>query len=271
MLCVLRQARTCGVAAQRRFAGHSKWANIRKKKGGLDAARGELFSKMSRIVEVASRVAKGDRSNVGLAAAISRAKAQRLPKKTLEAAILRGSETKASGPQVEELVYEGTLPGGVGVIAEALTDNKNRTANDVRAIFKKQGGSLAAPNSVAWAWTRVGELEVATEAPASDDAEAPPFDEAQHEALFDAALEAGADDVGDLRAGASHVTVLCEPAKTAAVRDGVLRAGFVVRSTDLVWQPADEVHVDDVDAIGAALDALDDHGDITAVFHNAAL
>ena len=128
-------------AGQRRhFAGHSKWANIRKKKGGLDAARGDLFAKLSRNVEVASRVAKGDRSSIGLASAISRAKDQRLPKKTLEAAIARGAEGKAAGADVEQLTYEGTLPGGVGVVVDALTDNKNRTANDVRSIFRKHGG-----------------------------------------------------------------------------------------------------------------------------------
>ena len=248
-------------AGQRRhFAGHSKWANIRKKKGGLDAARGDLFAKLSRNVEVASRVAKGDRSSIGLASAISRAKDQRLPKKTLEAAIARGAEGKAAGADVEQLTYEGTLPGGVGVVVEALTDNKNRTVNDLRTAFRRAGGALGAPNSVVWAWRRVGELRIAGVA-----------GDAAHEALFDAASEHGAEDIGDL-GDDDGVLVSCAADDTAAVRDGVGAAGFEVSSVDLVWSPNAEVEVEEGggDALLSALDALDDLGDVAAVFHNAA-
>ena len=257
-------------AGQRRhFAGHSKWANIRKKKGGLDAARGDLFAKLSRNVEVASRVAKGDRSSIGLASAISRAKDQRLPKKTLEAAIARGAEGKAAGADVEQLTYEGTLPGGVGVVVDALTDNKNRTANDVRSIFKKHGGALGAQNSVAWAWARVGELRVEAAARDGDGAPAAAFDAAAYEALFDAALEAGADDVDDFSPGGAEVLVRSDPASAAAVRDALAAAGLHVAATELVWRPAADVDVGDADAVGGALLALEDHPDVAAVFSNA--
>ncbi|KAH8052287.1 hypothetical protein JL721_10927 [Aureococcus anophagefferens] len=241
-------------AGQRRhFAGHSKWANIRKKKGGLDAARGDLFAKLSRNVEVASRVAKGDRSSIGLASAISRAKDQRLPKKTLEAAIARGAEGKAAGADVEQLTYEGTLPGGVGVVVDALTDNKNRTANDVRSIFRKHGGALGAQNSVAWAWARVGELRVEAAARDGDGAPAAAFDAAAYEALF----------------GGAEAARTTDPASAAAVRDALAAAGLHVAATELVWRPATDVDVGDADAVGGALVALEDHPDVAAVFSNA--
>ena len=255
----------------RHLAGHSKWANIRKKKGGLDAARGDLFAKLSRNVEVASRLAKGDRSHITLSSAISRAKQQRLPKKTLEAAVDRGAAAGGGGGDVQHLTYEGTLGGGVGVIVDALTDNKNRTANDVRSIFKKHGGALAAQNSVAWAWRRVGELRV--ERAAAAGGAAAPLDAAAHEVLFEAALEGGADDVDDLVEGSTEVRVVSEPAATAAVRDALGAAGFAV-AMELVWVPDGEVDVPDgdaADAVGQALDALDDHADVAAVFHNARL
>lgn len=248
------------LVVRRGLAGHSKWANIKKKKGGLDAARADIFTKLSRTVEVASRLAKGDRSHHVLASAVARAKAARLPKKTMDAAIARGGETRTAGADVQFLTYEGSLPGGVGVVVEALTDNKNRTVNDLRTAFRRAGGALGAPNSVVWAWRRVGELRIAGIA-----------GDAAHEALFDAASEHGAEDIGDL-GDDDGVLVSCAADATAAVRDGVGAAGFEVSSVDLVWSPDAEVDVEEGggDALLSALDALDDLGDVAAVFHNAA-
>ena len=137
---------------RRSLAGHSKWANIRHKKGGKDAAKADQFQKLAKVIETSSRLAGGDRSHPALASALSRAKDARMPKKTVDAAVSRGGADKTAGAGLEELVYEGSLPGGVGVIVDALSDNKNRTAGEVRATFKKHGGALGAPGSCA-AWT----------------------------------------------------------------------------------------------------------------------
>jgi YebC/PmpR family DNA-binding regulatory protein len=173
----------------RRLAGHSKWANIRHKKGGKDAAKADQFQKLAKVIETSSKLAGGDRSHPALASALSRAKDARMPKKTVDAAVSRGGADKAAGAGLEEMIYEGTLPGGVGVIVDALSDNKNRTAGEVRATFKKHGGALGAPGSVAWNWSRVAELRPT--APEGG------FDEEARDRLFEAAVEAGADDVVD--------------------------------------------------------------------------
>ena len=132
---------------RRSLAGHSKWANIRHKKGGKDAAKADQFQKLAKVIETSSKLAGGDRSHPALASALSRAKDARMPKRTVDAAVTRGGADKTAGAGLEELVYEGTLPGGVGVIVDALSDNKNRTAGEVRATFKKHGGALGAPSA----------------------------------------------------------------------------------------------------------------------------
>ena len=174
---------------RRSLAGHSKWANIRHKKGGKDAAKADQFQKLAKVIETSSKLAGGDRSHPALASALSRAKDARMPRKTVDAAVSRGGADKTAGAGLEEMIYEGTLPGGIGVIVDALSDNKNRTAGEVRATFKKHGGALGAPGSVAWGWSRVAELRPT--APEGG------FDEEARDRLFEAAVEAGADDVVD--------------------------------------------------------------------------
>ena len=236
---------------RRSLAGHSKWANIRHKKGGKDAAKADQFQKLAKVIETSSRLAGGDRSHPALASALSRAKDARMPKRTVDAAVTRGGADKTAGAGLEELVYEGTLPGGVGVIVDALSDNKNRTAGEVRATFKKHGGALGAPGSVAWGWSRVAELRPT--APEGG------FDEEARDRLFEAAVEAGADDVVD-------DAVFADPALSASIRDALDAAGFVVEASDRIWIPEDRV---DAQAPHAALDALDALDDVSAVWHNA--
>ena len=236
---------------RRSLAGHSKWANIRHKKGGKDAAKADQFQKLAKVIETSSKLAGGDRSHPALASALSRAKDARMPKRTVDAAVTRGGADKTAGAGLEELVYEGTLPGGVGVIVDALSDNKNRTAGEVRATFKKHGGALGAPGSVAWGWSRVAELRPT--APEGG------FDEEARDRLFEAAVEAGADDVVD-------DAVFADPATVTAIRDALDAAGFVVEASDRIWIPEDRV---DAPPPHAALDALDALDDVSAVWHNA--
>ena len=174
---------------------------------------------------------------------------------TVDAAVSRAprgaARDKTAGPRrrstpPEELVYEGSLPKEVGVgIVDALSDNKNRTAGEVRATFKKHGGALGAPGSVAWNWRRVAEIRPAV-----------PVDE---DKLFEVAVEAGADDVVD-------DAVFADPALSASIRDALDAAGFVVEASDRIWIPEDRV---DAPAPHAALDALDALDDVSAVWHNA--
>ena len=241
---------------RRSLAGHSKWANIRHKKGGKDAAKADQFQKLAKVIETSSKLAGGDRSHPALASALSRAKDARMPKKTVDAAVARGGADKTAGGGLEELVYEGTLPGGVGVIVDALSDNKNRTAGEVRATFKKHGGALDAPGSVAWGWSRVAELRPT--APEGG------FDEEARDRLFEAAVEAGADDVVDDEDDAP--AVIADPAAVTTIRDALDAAGFSVDGADRVWVPEDRV---DAPAPHAALDALDALDDVSAVWHNA--
>ena len=241
---------------RRSLAGHSKWANIRHKKGGKDAAKADQFQKLAKVIETSSKLAGGDRSHPALASALSRAKDARMPKRTVDAAVTRGGADKTAGAGLEELVYEGTLPGGVGVIVDALSDNKNRTAGEVRATFKKHGGALGAPGSVAWGWSRVAELRPT--APEGG------LDEEARDRLFEAAVEAGADDVFDDEGDAP--AVIADPAAVTTIRDALDAAGFSVDGADRVWVPEDRV---DVPAPHAALDALDALDDVSAVWHNA--
>ena len=171
-----------------------------------------------------------------------------MPKKTVDTAVTRGGADKTAGAGLEELVYEGNLPGGIGVIVDALSDNKNRTAGEVRATFKKHGGALGAPGSVAWNWSRVAEIRPAVPEGGIDE-----------DKLFEVAVDAGADDVVD-------DAVFADPALSASIRDALDAAGFSVDGADRVWVPEDRV---DAPAPHAALDALDALDDVSAVWHNA--
>ncbi len=163
------------------MSGHSKWATIKRKKGAADAARGKLFTKLVREITTAARIGGGDpNGNARLRAGITAAKAQSMPADKIDRAIKKGTG-ELEGPPVEEIVYEGYGPGGVALVVEALTDNKNRTAGDVRAIFTKGGGSMAATGAVSFQFDRKGVIPVK-----------PGKTEDQ---VMEAALDAGADDV----------------------------------------------------------------------------
>lgn len=238
------------------MSGHSKWATIKRKKGAADAKRGQLFSKLSRQIMVAARMGGGDpEANYSLANAIEKAKANSMPADNIKRAIDKGAGAGADGGAYETVVYEGYGPAGVAVIAECLTDNRNRTAADVRHAFTKAGGSLGTTNSVAFQFDRRGVL-IVTGAPDED-------------ALLEAALEGG--DVVDLAMeDESTARVVTAKEDLAAVRDALTTAGFTVESAELTMVPQVTVPLDADDArkVLRLIDVLEEHDDVQDVYAN---
>jgi YebC/PmpR family DNA-binding regulatory protein len=235
-------------------SGHSKWATIKHKKGKTDARRGKLFSKLSRAITVAAREGGPDPTmNISLANAIEKAKAESMPKDNIERAIQRGGGG-ADGETYEHILYEGYGPAGVAIIVEVLTDNKNRSAAEVRNIFSKHGGQLAQPGAVAWVFERRGSIMVDGGKFAEDD-------------VMTAAIEAGAEDVvqdGD------QFEVLTQPADFTAVRDAIVAAGIEFEQAELTMIPKNTVKLEENDARKTMkiVDALEDSDDVQEVFAN---
>ncbi|KAJ8601379.1 hypothetical protein CTAYLR_005039 [Chrysophaeum taylorii] len=198
-----------------------------------------------------SRACGGDRNNMALAASISRARERSVPKDTIEAAVQRGAKIRSDDASLSEVLYEGML-GGIGVIVEAMTDNRNRTAQEIRALFRKHGGALGASNSVAWSWTRAGHLRV---------------DAGDRDAASLAAIDAGALEIDDT--DEQHLHVYVEPSDLRGARDALDKAGFKSEA-DLIWRPSRRADVPDVSAFLEAIDALEHHEDVSAVYHDAA-
>jgi YebC/PmpR family DNA-binding regulatory protein len=238
------------------MSGHSKWSTIKHKKGAADAKRGQLFSKLSRAIIVAAREGGPDPDgNLALQNAIEKARSYSMPKDNIERAIARGSGADADAATYETVVYEGYGPGGVAVLAEALTDNRNRTAAEVRHIFSKHDGNLGTTGAVAWLFERRGLVLV--------DADAADEDE-----LTLAAAEGGAEDV--TRDG-STFQVVCTPEDLNAVRSAVEAAGIEVRSAESTMVPKTTVEVEDEAAarkVVRLMDALEDNDDVQDVYAN---
>jgi YebC/PmpR family DNA-binding regulatory protein len=238
------------------LSGHSKWSSIKHKKGAADARRGKLFSKLSRAIIVAAKEGGGDpANNLALQNAIEKARSYSMPKDNIDRAIAKGTGEGQDGSNFETVVYEGYGPEGVAVIIEALTDNRNRTASDVRHAFTKHGGSLGATGAVAWQFERRGVVVVPAEGVDEDE-------------LLLAAADAGADDVerdGDV------FQVTSAPEALAAVREAVEAAGFTVDSAELAMVPKNTVAVDDeskAKQVMRLIDALEDNDDVQEVFAN---
>src|SRR6195256_1648270 len=204
----------CG---RRRVSGHSKWSSIKHKKGAADAKRGKLFSKLSRAIIVAAKEGGGDPSgNLSLQNAIEKAKSYSMPKDNIDRAIAKGSGADADASSFETVVYEGYGPSGVAVIVEALTDNRNRTASDVRHTFAKNDGNLGGSGAVSWLFERRGVVLV-------------PAAGVDEDELMLAAAEGGADDVA---LDGSSYQVLTAPENLSAVREAIEKAGFTIDSAE---------------------------------------
>ena len=235
------------------MAGHSQFKNIMHRKGRQDAVRARLFTRLQREIQVASRAGLPDpASNPRLRAAIQAAKAANMPKDNIERAIKRGQG--GDSENYEEVRYEGYGPGGVAVIVEALTDNRNRTASAVRSTFAKHGGSLGETNSVSFQFSRVGSIRY-------------PADVADADTMLEAAIEAGADDVESNEEGHE---ILCAPDELDAVREALEARFGPPEQAALSWRPQATVPVDDERAEGLLklLQALDDNDDVQRVVAN---
>jgi YebC/PmpR family DNA-binding regulatory protein len=239
------------------MSGHSKWATIKRKKGATDAKRSNQFAKLLRAVEVAAREGgSGDvKANMTLASAVEKAKSFSVPTDNIDRAIRRGTGAEEGAARYDEVAYEGYGPGGVALFVETLTDNRNRTAQEVRHAFTRHNGNLGEAGSVAWMFARRGLIQI-------DQDQAPDEDR-----LLELALEAGADDLADA-GGTWEITT--DPMTFGAVRDAVVAAGIGVLSAELTMVPQTSVPVEGGQAkqVLALLEALEDLDDVQNVYGN---
>jgi YebC/PmpR family DNA-binding regulatory protein len=236
------------------MSGHSKWATTKHRKGALDKARGKLFAKLIRQLEVAAREGGADiNANATLRTMFQKARDASVPMDTIERAIKRGAG-ELDGVRYEAIAYEGYAPCGVAVIVECLSDNRNRTGAEVRSIFSRSGGSMAEPGAVSWQFERKGLVVLGR----SED----------EDRVMEVAVDAGAEDLSD---EGSQWVLTCAPADLGAVRSALEEAGISVTSADLAMVPSQSVPVaDEGDArrILRLLETLDDHDDVQNVWAN---
>jgi YebC/PmpR family DNA-binding regulatory protein len=237
------------------MAGHSPWANIKHRKAAVDAKRGKLWTKLSKAIIVAAKMGGDDPdTNLRLRYAINDAKAVSMPKDNIERAIKRGTGEIAGG-EVEEVLYEGYGPGGAAILCEIMTDNRNRTAPEVRKIFDTHGGKLGGTNCVAWMFERKGLFLIGA-------------NKVDEERLMEIALEAGADD---LKREGDVFQVTCPPDAFTAVAEALANAAIEPDSKQLTRVPSNTVEISDVETaktVLALMDALDDHDDVQSVSGN---
>ncbi len=238
------------------MSGHSKWATIKHKKGAADAARGKLFAKLLRQVEVSAREGGGDiDANATLRTMVQKARDASVPVDTIERAVKRGAG-ELEGVKYESITYEGYAPSGVAMLVETLSDNRNRTGAEVRNILSKNGGNLAEPGAVAWQFERKGQIVVDKATGVTEDD------------LMLASLDAGAEDLAD---EGDSFRVTTAPTDLHAVRTAIEEAGIKVASSDLTMVAQNLVPLSsegDVRKVLRLLDALEDHDDVQAVHAN---
>lgn len=236
------------------MSGHSKWATIKHKKGAADKARGKLFAKLARQIEVAARAGGGDLdSNAALRTQVLKAKAGQMTKDAIDRAIKRGIG-ESDGANYESITYEGYAPGGVAMLIDVLTDNRNRTASDVRSAFTKFGGSMAEPGAVGWQFSRRGVILV--------------DGSVDEDTVMTVALESGADDVE--RDGDSW-KVLTDPSSVYDVKDAMEAAGVTAQSAESTMVSSTTIEVtdrDDARQILRIMDTLEDNDDVQDVYAN---
>jgi YebC/PmpR family DNA-binding regulatory protein len=234
------------------MSGHSKWANIKHRKGRQDAARGKLFGKLAKAIEIAAREGGANPDfNPVLATAIFKAKSASMPNDNIERAIKRGSG-EVEGAHYEEVWYEGYGPGGVALYVQILTDNRNRAASDVRSTFTRSGGNLGEPGSVGYLFSQKGLIGV----------------KGSEDDVMLAALESGAEDIRDV--GEGWFEVITPPGELSKVRSAIERAGLEVETADVTQLPSNTVPVGESDArsLLRLIDALDDLDDVQSVYAN---
>jgi YebC/PmpR family DNA-binding regulatory protein len=242
------------------MSGHSKWATIKHKKGAQDAARGKLFAKLIRQVEVAAREGGGDPDmNPTLRTMFQKARDASVPMDTIDRAIKRGTGD-LEGVRYESVTYEAYAPSGVAMIIETLTDNRNRTGSEIRALFSKNGGSMAEPGAVAWQFERKGVIHVPKRSASGN--------EISEDDIMLAALEAGADDVAD---AGDFWEVTSAPGEMPVVRDALEAAGFAFESADITLLASNTVPLDnesDAKKVLRLVDLCEVHDDVQNVYAN---
>lgn len=241
------------------MSGHSKWATIKRQKGAADAKRGQAFTKLANAITIAVRQGGGitdSESNFKLRLAIDKARAMNMPKDNIERAVERGAGGGDKGG-FEEVLYEGFLPGGVAVIVEAATDNRNRTTSEVKNLIEKNGGNLGTPGSVSYLFDRVGEMIVRKGEKNVDD-------------ILTVTLDAGVEDVSE----EDDMVILTMPIdKLAEIRKVVEQEKMVSENAEIVYKPKTEISIEDesiVSRILSTVEKLDEHDDVQNVFTNLA-
>ena len=236
------------------MSGHSKWASIKHKKAVVDSRRGKLFTKLARAITTAARDGGGELDgNPALQLAVQKARDASMPKDNIERAIAKGTGAGADTARIEDVMYEGYGPGGVAMLIEAMTENRNRTGADVRHVLGKHGGSLGEPGSVAYLFDKRGLIVIDAERYGEDD--------------LLPAIEAGAEDISE---DAGVFEVLTEPSDLTAVRAALEEAEIEIQSADIAWLPKARVPIEEDDAakVLRLIDALEDNDDVDAVHAN---
>lgn len=238
------------------MSGHSKWATTKHKKAAIDAKRGKLFARLIKNIEVAARQGGGDPAgNPTLYDAIQKARKNSVPLDNIERAVKRGSGAEAGGADYQTIMYEGYGPGGVAVLVECLTDNRNRAASEVRVALTRNGGSMADPGSVSYLFARKGVVMV------------PAADGVDEDTILDAVLDAGAEEVNELD---GLFEVMCEASDVVAVRTALQQASIDYDSAEATFMPSVSVPVDEDGArkVFRLVEALEDSDDVQAVYSN---
>lgn len=236
------------------MSGHSHWASIKHKKASVDAKRGRAWSKVARMIIVAARAGGDPSANLSLRYAIDKAKSVNMPKDTIEKAIKKGTG-ETGGVHFSEVHYEGYGPGGVAIVVEALTDNHNRTAPEIKKIFEKQGGSLGTSGCVNWMFSKKGVISVKTSGTNEDE-------------LTEIVLAAGADDMtntGEL------FEITCEPASYEKLRNALKEKGIAIEASDISMVPQNTVPINDAATakkIISLMEAFEDHEDVQNTYAN---
>ena len=237
------------------MSGHSKWSTIKRKKGAADAKRGALFGKLSKAITVAAREGGGDAEmNPALGLAVQKAKAGNMPNDNIQRAIDKGTGAGSDADTYERITYEGYAPGGVAVLVDVLTDNRNRAASDVRYIFSKNGGKLGTSGSVAYLFERKGVILV-------------PKDSADEDELMEAALEAGAEDVEEQE---NDYRIVTAPENFMTVRDALDIAGIPHENAEITMEAQNSIDLDAGTARQTLrlIDALEENDDVQEVYAN---
>jgi YebC/PmpR family DNA-binding regulatory protein len=235
------------------MSGHSKWATIKHKKAATDARRGKAFTKIIRELTIAARVGGDPNSNPRLRTAIAAAKAENMPNDNIDRAIQRGTG-QLEGETLEEVTYEGYGPGGVGMLVQVVTGNRNRAAGEIRHLFSKNGGNMAETGAVGWMFHRKGDISVPKEA-------------ADEDKMLSIVLDAGAED---LRDDGSHWEVVTPPEVFEKVREALVAAGIHPASAEVAWVPQNYVKLvgQQAQQMLRMMEALEEHDDVQHVYAN---